>query len=170
VLGLARKTGVTALAAVERPPSVVVGLDGAASPSGWGSNAAGYVVPDGAGTLQVPVQVPSAGRYSLWLGGSFRDRLEVLVDGRRVETIRNQLNNSGQYTPVGSADLSSGAHTVTLRYGGPDLMPGSGGAQFPIGPLVLSRTTAATPVTVVSPDDAKSLCAQNLDWVEALGT
>ena len=170
VLGLARKTGVKALAAVERPPSVVVGLDGAATPSGWGSNAAGYVVPDGAGTLQVPVQVPSAGRYSLWLGGSFRDRLEVLVDGRRVETIRNQLNNSGQYTPVGSAHLSSGAHTVTLRYRGPDLMPGSGGAQFPIGPLVLSRTTAATPVTVVSRDDAKSLCAQNLDWVEALGT
>jgi hypothetical protein len=49
-------------------------------------------------------------------------------------------------------------------------MPGSGGAQFPLGPLVLSRTTAATPVTVVSRDDAKSLCAQNLDWVEALGT
>ena len=170
VLELAGKAGVTSLATVERPPAVVVTLGAVATvPRGWGADSSGYLVPGGAGTVQVPVRVPATDRYGLWLAGSFRDQLEVLVDGNRVETIRNQLNNGDQYTPIGSAELSPGSHSVTLRYRGPDLLPGSAGAQFPIGPLVLSTTTADLPVRYVRPADARSLCGRNLDWVEALG-
>jgi hypothetical protein len=112
--------------------------------------------------------VPASGTYGFWLRGSFRDRLELDVDGRFVEGHRNQLNTSGQYTLLGSVPLARGTHRITLRYGGPDLHPGSGGAQFPIGPLILSTTTADRPVTYVSPRAARSLCGKNLDWVEAV--
>jgi hypothetical protein len=169
VLKLAGLAGTAELAAVERPPSVVVPLSQSAVPPGWGVDQSGSLIPSGAGTVQTTVRVPTAGRYGLWLGGSFRDRLEVLVDGRRTDTVRNQLNNSGQYTPLGAAELGPGAHAVTLRYRGPDLEPGSGGAQFAMGPLVLSTTTADLPVTYVQPADARSLCDKNLDWIEALG-
>jgi hypothetical protein len=170
VLRLARLAGVGGrLATVERPRSVIADPSSGTLPRGWASNTSGDVVPSGEGTLEFSVNVPAAGPYGFWLGGSFRDRLELSADGRPVEAQRNQLNNSGQYTPLGSVPLARGRHRITLRYGGPDLHPGSGGAQFPIGPLVLSTTTADLPVTYVSPRAARSLCGKNLDWVEAIG-
>jgi hypothetical protein len=167
VLRLARLAGTTRVATVERAPVVTVPLS--TVPAGWGADQSGVVFPAGAGTVEASVDVPVAGRYQLWLGGSFRDRLQVLVDGKPAGSRRDQLNNSGQYTQIGEADLVNGTHTVTLRYGGPDLHPGSGGPHFGFGPLVLARQTAALPVRYVRPARARSLCGQTLDWVEALG-
>jgi hypothetical protein len=155
VLRLARAAGNGGrLAAVERPAVVV-----AQAARATGADE----------TVEASVDVPAGGRHGLWLGGSFRDGLDVLVDGRRVSSLRHQLNNQGQYTPLGEADLSAGPHTVTLRFSGADLRPGSGGPPFQIGPLVLSTSTADLPVTVVTPANARSLCGRRLDWVEALG-
>jgi hypothetical protein len=168
VLRLARLPGVTRLAAVERPAVTRADLSQAAFPSGW-TEQEGALVPAGAGTVQVDARLRSRGRYGIWLGGSFRDRLETLVDGRKLETMRDQLNWSGVYTPLGEVTLGPGVHRITLRYGGPDLRPGSGGAQFPMGPLVLGRTTAELPVRYVRPSEARSLCGKRLDWVETLG-
>ncbi|MDP9243515.1 MAG: hypothetical protein M3O77_00350 [Chloroflexota bacterium] len=170
VLRLARVAGPTGLlAAVERPPSVVIDLSRGSVPHSWGFDQSGGVIPGGAGMLQTSARVPATGRYGLWLGGSFRDRLEILVDGRRVGTVRDQLNYSGQYTPFGVADLGPGSHVVMLRYSGPDLQPGSGGPQFAMGPLVLSTASADLPVTYVQPTAARMLCGRALDWVEAVG-
>ena len=80
-------------------------------------------------------------------GGAFRGPLELSVDGRRVARLRHQLNHDGQYTRLTELDLASGTHSLELRYGGPHPPPGSGGAQFAMGPLVLSTTTANVPVT-----------------------
>ena len=155
VLRLARAAGSGGrLAAVERPAVVVA----------QASRSTGD-----AETVEASVDVPAAGRYGIWLGGSFRDALEVSVDGRRASSLRHQLNNQGQYTPLGEASLSAGRHTVTLRFSGADLRPGSGGPPFGIGPLVLSTATADSPVTVVTPANARSLCGRRLDWVEAQG-
>ena len=78
-------------------------------------------------------------------------------------------SNEGGYTLLGEAELAAGTHTVTLRFSGPDLHPGSSGATFGIGPLVLSTTTAAdAPVTFVPAARARELCGKRLDWVEAL--
>ena len=90
------------------------------------------------------------------------------MDGRRIAVSRNHLEHFGQYTQLGELELARGAHRITLRYGGADLHPGSGGTQFEMGPLVFSRTTAELPVTHVRPSDAGSLCGENLDWIEAL--
>jgi hypothetical protein len=144
------------LAAAVRTPVVVAGLPGGSRPSGGG-------------TTTMSVSVPRAGSYEIWLGGSFRDRIDLHVDGRQVGSRRNRLDHDGQYTSFGVTALTPGTHTVSLRYSGPDLHPGSGGVQFPIGPLVLSTATAAdVPVTVVPAARARELCGKRLDWIEAL--
>jgi hypothetical protein len=169
VLRLAKLAGSGGLlATVVREPAITVPLGDGPVPAGWGSGA-GEVVPAGEGTVSATANVPAKGRYGLWLGGSFRDRLELIVDGQRVAVRRNQLNNASQYTPLGELELR-GAHVFALRYGGPDLHPGSGGPQFPMGPLVLGRTPADFPITYVPPAKARTLCGRNLDWIEALGS
>lgn len=132
------------LAAVVRPPVIVAPSDGTDR-----------------------VVVPSAGRYLVWLGGSFRDRVELRVDGRTVASQQGHLEHEGQYTQLGEVDLSAGAHTVVLRQQRGGLRPGTGGADLPIGPLVLSSADA--PVRYVRPARAQLLCTKTLDWIEAVG-
>jgi len=152
VMRLAALSGPTGrVAAVVRPPTISALLAGA-------------------GTDRVTVTVPASGRYGVWVGGSIRDRLETEVDGQSLNAVRNHLDHFGQYTHVGQMALAAGSHTVTLRYSGPDLRSGSGGPQFPIGPLILSTTTADVPVTTVAPANARTLCGKSLDWIEAIGT
>lgn len=86
----------------------------------------------------IPVVVPRAGLYDLWVGGSFRGELVSLVDGHRVGSARHQLSYQGQYVPLGQVTLTAGEHTIELRRKTPALQPGAGGDEWPIGPLALS--------------------------------
>jgi hypothetical protein len=167
---LARAAGAGGmLAAVARPQPVVAVLSSASVPAGWGADSSGALVPAGSGTVEATVAVPETGRYGLWLGGSFRDPIVVSVDGKRVESVRAQLNNFGQYAPLGEIALGRGSHTVGLRFEGSSLRPGSGGAQFAMGPLVLGRSSGGPGVTYVTTANARLLCGRRLDWIEALG-
>jgi hypothetical protein len=157
------------LTAVPRPADVSVDLTQAAHPADWGGGQ-GTLIPGGPGTVEASVDVPVSGRWGVWLGGAYRDRLEADVDGKRIAVRRNHLEHVGEYTQLGELVLTPGTHNVTLRYGRPDLRPGSGGPQFEMGPLVLSRTTADLPVTHVRPAQWRTLCGKRLDWVEALGS
>jgi len=125
--------------------------------------------PFSAGTLESQLKVPAAGRYGLWLGGSFKSGLQVSIDGKRAGAGRNQLSHPGPLTPLGEAELSRGPHRISIHYDGADLHPGSGGPPYRMGPLVLGQTTADRPVTYVRPSGARSLCGKTLDWVEAIG-
>jgi hypothetical protein len=157
------------LAAPPRTPSVVVGFAGLPLPPGWVSDPEGHVFPNrGAGTIATGFAVPRAGRYGVWLGGSFRGRLRLYIDGRLVADARDRLVGSG-YAPLGSAVLAAGDHRLVLRYGGADLHPGSGGFQFGLGPIVLTRGPEDVPVVYVGSADATALCGRTLDWIEALG-
>ena len=158
------------LAAAPRAPAIVVPLAGTVHPEDWviDPGNSSIVVP-GSGRLDAEVTVPSAGRYEVWLGGSFKRRLEVLVDGQRVSSVRHRLNNTAQYNPLGEVSLAAGRHRVTLRYGGSGLLPGSGGQDFAVGPLVVSPSGAAPAVAYVEPGRARSLCGRTLDWIEAVG-
>jgi hypothetical protein len=156
------------LATVLRPERpVYVDLARSRHPSDW-SATGGNFVPGGSGIASVALTVPASGSYELWMGGSFRRRLTVTVDGRAVGSVTDQLNNTGQWTPLGLARLSAGRHELVLNYGGSALAPGSGGFPFTMGPLELSTTTARLPVTYVNPADARSLCGKRLDWLEAV--
>jgi hypothetical protein len=118
--------------------SVVVGLGRADHPSTWPVAVGGQVLyPSGSGVTRLRVKVSQTARYSIWIGGSFRNRLSTLVDGRAIGVRTDQLNNSGQYTALGSAALVPGVHDLELRYSSNVLAPGSGGPEYGFGPLVL---------------------------------
>jgi hypothetical protein len=120
-------------------------------------------------TLPLEAQVPRSGRYGVWLGGTFRSRLAIAIDGKRVGTRRHELNWPWQMTPFASVDVGAGSHRVTVDYSGPGLRPGSGGEPpTGTGPLVLGRTAGNLPVTYVAPSRAQTLCGKSLDWIEAL--
>jgi hypothetical protein len=167
--GLATRGG-GRLATVVRPPVSVVELGPTSHSSTWQafSGNPDVVYPSRSGTLETSVTVPTTGHYGVWLGGSFRRRLQVSIDGRRLAGAHHQLTHLGVDTPLGDIDLRQGSHDVALKYSASDLSPGSGGAPFPMGPLVLSRDTAELPVTYVEPGTARSLCGRSLDWVEAV--
>ena len=63
--------------------------------------------------------------------------------------MRHWIDNAGQYAPFGER-CTSARNTPRLGwYQGPDVHPGSGGAQFGFGPFVLSRDDDDAPVAVV---------------------
>jgi hypothetical protein len=171
ILQLARIPGTVRLAYVLRDEPIRIPLGTATLPPGWTPN---FAISDiaylgRAGRLDTTVTVTHPADYTAWVGNSFRDRLELLVDGHEVGTRRNQLNFADGYTPFWSIALAAGRHILTLLYSGPDWRPGTGGDPLPTGPVVLGDQTADRPVGLIAPPAARALCGKRLDWVEALG-
>jgi hypothetical protein len=169
VVRLARRAGDGGrLVAAIRPAVLSVSLASAQHPPDWATDASDALYPKSAGEATTTVDVLRGGTYELWLGGSFRSRLRVYVDDKLVASTRGYANDGSHYAPLGTAALRRGKHPVRIRADGPGLRPGSGGYPFGMGPLVLSRGTAAdATVLSVAPADARSLCGKRLDWVEA---
>jgi len=170
VLRLAQRVGAGGrLAAAPRAPVVDLPLSSAEYPDQWRSDADGLLYPNSDGDVVASVKIDRPGRYGVWLGGSFRDRLRVDVDGLPLATLHYRLNDSGDYTAVGSNILAEGAHTVRLHLSATHLRPGGGGYPFGLGPLLLTTATAAdASVTYVDAADARSLCGRRLDWVDVV--
>jgi hypothetical protein len=171
VLRLAKRAGPHGrVAAVLRPPNVALDLDGLApGPQGRFGETAGLEYPTGSATYRVPMTAPAAGLYEIGIDGSWRSLLQLYVDGRKVASARQVLNWPSQYEPLATARLAKGPHTLTFRYAGPDVHPGSAGTGFfGLGPVVIGRAGPDLPVTYVAPSKARSLCGKSLDWVEAV--
>jgi hypothetical protein len=161
--------GGTLIGAIGGDRTTSVPLTDAEHPASWeGEAGETSLTPDGAGTVRARFAVPQEGEYTLWLGGSVRGLLSASVDGTRVGSIRDQLNNFGQYLELGNAQLGSGEHIAELDYRGPDLHPGSGGRSFPLGPLVVAAPTDPSQTAAVPAADAHSMCGRRWDWIEAL--
>jgi hypothetical protein len=157
---LAREAGTGGLiAAVSRPAPNVAGVP---SPLPNGDTNASFVI-------------TTPGVYEVWLGGSFVRRVTAYVDGVRVGSSHEVVNEDGEWTPLGAIRLAVDAHRVTLSYGDAELYPGSGGPGdagpiLPVGPVALAPADPKLPVTYVSPAHARFLCGKPWDWVEALGS
>jgi hypothetical protein len=145
------------LAYVQRPPAIVAELPA-------------DLFPDRRETITTVVDVPTSGRYGVWLGGSFAAGFTLSIDGRRRGSARQRLEHPGQYVPLAEVSLARGRHTVALAYDGPSILHPGSAAQlaYPAGPLVLSTTTAELPVHTLEPAAARSLCGRRLDWLEAI--
>jgi hypothetical protein len=171
VLSLASRAGANGrLAAVRSSPATLITLRSMRHPAAWdaGTNGANYVLPGSSGTATTVTKLNGGGRYGIWIGGSFRGRVEIDVDGRPAGSMRNKLSHGGSYAQLGTLALGPGRHLVTLHYARGFLHPGNAGDIFPLGPVVLSRETADRPVFYVPPSRARSLCGQRLDWIEAV--
>jgi hypothetical protein len=150
VLRLARLPGVTTLATATRPQAIWLGY------------------PPLSGESRVQVRLASAGRYSAWLGGDWDGLSSISVDGRKVGSLRMELNWPGVFSDLGTVALSAGPHLVTIRSVRGGWRPGSAATPYSFGPAGLSAVDAREPVETVASKDARSLCGRRLDWVEAL--
>src|SRR3954447_976390 len=125
--GLVRRLAASArrdggrLAAAVRAPAGVGDLSAASKPAGWAFSQGppGQLYPRGSGTAVLPMTVPRADEYDLWVQGSCGRGVELSVDGVRVGgDARDERSFSGQWMRFGSRRLRAGRHEVSLRYPG----------------------------------------------------
>jgi hypothetical protein len=122
--------------------------------------------PPARGEVGLTVSVPTAGDYIAWVGGDWFGLASITVDGRKVGSMREELDWPGLYTDLGSVRLAAGEHLVRIRYETGGWRPGSGGTPYSFGPAALSLVDTREPVETTS--DPRSLCGRRLDWVEAV--
>ena len=102
------------------------------------------------------------------MGGSFTRKVRVLVDGREVGALANDIKYSGLAQAVGRVRLSEGRHDLTIERGGGGLEPGNG-AGGAIGPLALTAADGpGRTVRQFDPDDYREICGRPVDWVEVV--
>jgi hypothetical protein len=169
VLRLAGLSGASHLVTVPRAPVRNVPLSALALPRGW---TAGYlpgsVDPKRTGSVRTSIELPSAGRWTIWIGGAFVGRVSASVDGQTVGDARHQLEWTGQFVELGTVPLGRGTHRIALNYELGRFRPGSHGlAPFPLGPLVIAPVESPRAI-VVPVSEARSLCGRRLDWIEAV--
>ena len=109
-------------------------------PAGWTrrTDDPALVQTVGPGTIGGQVQVKRPGAYEVWLRGSFGRAVDVVVDGRRAGSARDELAQPANWLELGSLELSAGPHQVELVRGGGSLAPGNGDGPRTLGELVLS--------------------------------
>jgi hypothetical protein len=131
-------------------------------------NATGSGSPSGSGSAEVGADLRAPGRYRFWLGGSFGGRATLRIDGKRVGSARNRVNNAGQYEEMGTRFASAGDHTVTVDYSEGGLRPGTRARPAVIGPIVIEPTASDRALRRIAPANATSLCGKRWDWIEAV--
>lgn len=99
----------------------------------------------GPGTISGSVQVKREGEYEVWLRGSFGRAVEVVIDGRRTGSARDELAQPANWLKLGSLKLSRGEHRLQLVRGGASLAPGNGDGPRTLGELVLRRGVSPAP-------------------------
>jgi hypothetical protein len=156
------------IVAALRPASVVVPLTREGAPQDWYSSGPEALVPTAPGTTTVGVEVPVAGRYDVWLGGSFARGIDVSVDGKEVGSLRDERQDESQQLRAGEVELTAGGHTVELTSPSGGLRPGAGDDSLPVGPLVLRPRAPAPSAAALPPERAAELCGQALDWAEVV--
>jgi hypothetical protein len=149
---------------------VVADLGGAKRPIEWpfSPGPPGQLYPSRPGSALLRVTVPAAGVYDVWEQGSFRRGVEVLVDGRRLGSTRDQPSFVGQWIRFGDRNLGAGAHSVELRYPGGSLRPGSGQQPQTLGPVALAPRLPRSQLLDLGPAQARELCSKPLDWLEVV--
>jgi hypothetical protein len=160
------------LAAVERPPAIVIEPDGSRGVptafSSYGEDPNALYVSK-ATSIEASFSAPVAGTYGIWVGGAWRARLEAWVDGNLVGSERSMLAWPSNFVELAEVRLGPGGHRLRIRYDGPDWHPGSAGTPaFGLGPFAIGKGTEDRRLTYVQPSKSRSLCGRPLDWIEAL--
>ena len=132
-----------------RPPPVVVDVPAHGRRDGGG---------DG--------RCPGPGGYGIWMGGSFRDRLEAAWTARLVRR-RHHLDYPGQYTQLGRQSSRPASTSSRCASQGGSSAPASG-ATSASGRSCCLRRLRGRAGDLVPAADARRLCGKRLDWIEAL--
>lgn len=112
------------------------------------------------------VQVPEAGRYQVWVGGSISRPINISVGRQFVGSVGSQVGTAGQFVLVGEVNLSTGRQPILVARPPANLSPGNSAGGELLGPVVLVRGSDPPPVTEIAPSQARSLCGKPLEWLE----
>jgi hypothetical protein len=154
-----------ALVAASAPPSATFNAPIALMRPAWPPDGErpGLLFMSTPGRITGRITAPTAGRYVVWVQGSFGRPLEVRVDGHRVGQVQG-TNTPRGWLAAGSIRLGSGGHNVQLVRSGGGLAPGDG-ARSSVGPVALMQP-GEDKLVRVAPRDARRLCGHPWDWVE----
>ncbi len=130
---------------------------------------AGTVTPLSDGTATAELTLPTSGEWQLWIGGSARGDLSVLVNGIEAGSMSGQLNNGSQFIELDQLRLEAGPQRIEVTYSQGGLpRPGTGAYPLGFGPVVLSEAGFENEVVRLPSSRFLELCDRRLDWVEAL--
>ena len=160
------------LATVPRRPAVVLYPDGSQGESEtigrYGEDPRAVYV-SVRQSIRLPFELQQAGRWGVWVGGTFRTTVTAFVDDRYVGTLQRELTWPGNFLLAGDIRLRPGVHTLRIDYAGPDLRPGGDGRPgWGIGPFAIAEGTQDRPVRYVAPARSTMLCGRSFDWIEAV--
>lgn len=139
-------------------------------PAGWGRERRGVSM-NRPGRLSVSFELPSAGRWDLWIKGRVMARLDVSLDGRRVASRSGQVGGNSLVPNVAPAielRLAAGRHRLTLRRVGAPLAPGDGGEAV-LARVFLTAVADPQATRTVPVARRRELCGASYEWVELLG-
>jgi hypothetical protein len=124
----------------------------------------GHLVPYGPGQAGA-LRRFAAGRYRMWISGTFGRAVHVTLDGRRVGKVRG-VDTRGGWVTAGTIDVPAGVHRMGVVRDGGDLKPGDGN-HGEIGPVAFQRDAPARLVRRPL-RDWRSFCGKRWDWVEVV--
>jgi hypothetical protein len=162
---LARIHGVSELSAAPAENPITVNAAAGSHPARWNYGSALAMVTTG--TARIPIDVPTAGRYSVWIGGTIQNQTTLSIDGRPVGSVANDIEEAGQYILFGDISLSAGRHVATLHHEDDLLSPGSGVPDVAATLALSADPPAPTPITVPA-SKASALCGRSVSWIDAL--
>jgi hypothetical protein len=119
-----------------------------------------------AGAIVGAQQVPSSGRYQVWLQGSFSRLVRIWIDGRLLGSKSHELGPAGQALLIDELDLRAGAHQISIEVPNDTFAPGQAAINQTIGPLMFASSSGVGQVGEVDAAHAGSLCGRWLDWIE----
>jgi hypothetical protein len=113
--------------------------------------------------------VPSAGRYEVWLRGSFGAEFTVELNGRPAGQVGHELSSPAGWVKLGSVLLEGGPNRVTLSREAAGLGPGSD-APSNLGSLILRHGERDPDLASVPASRWRRLCGRNLVSIRAIPT
>jgi hypothetical protein len=120
----------------------------------------------GPGTVTLRVRIPGTGTYRLWAEGYAGRMLRATVDGRPAGSVAHDSGGEGNALKFAAVRLTAGPHVLRIVRGGGGLAPGDA-SPTSIGRIALEPLAdEAHPVRQVPLGDWRSLCGQQLDWIE----
>jgi hypothetical protein len=160
---LAARPGARILTAAPAREPLVVAPSRWVLPAPWRASGDQPVV---SATAQVPLRIPVAGRWRVWLEASLLGRMTIGVGPQSAGDKRHELAWPGVWQRFGVVDLPAGATAARLRY---ELGLSAAADQNPLGSLALTPAADddAAPVLTVAVADYRQLCGKRYDWVEA---
>ena len=148
---------------VARRPRMIIREPAGSSLSGsWSGNS---VV--GPARLTTDFRAPRSGRYRIYLKGDINRPFSIAIDGDEIGSVGYQTGGQGHVTAPIDAELDAGVRGLMLTRGGGTLEPGNGGPARLDAVLIEPAWEGAQPsMSSVPVRDWRSLCGQELDWIE----